>query len=92
MAGHTVLRTTLPRYGGKVKASEHGPLWWREPGYRAPDTQLRYERSVEMTTRELEKYLPIWCDKCCEELKLMEREARIESLQEALRHEVFFVL
>ena len=63
-------------YGGKGTPSEHGEIWGREPGYRAPDTENRYNLSVDVTVAELKKYLPTWCDKCCKTLTKMVRYER----------------
>ena len=62
-------------YAGLAGTSEHGPIWWREPGYRAPDTDMRYTLSVIDTYLEMQKVLPKWCDKCCEEIKAIKAAA-----------------
>ena len=63
-------------YGGKGTPSEHGEIWRREPGYRAPDTENRYNLSVDVTVAEFNEYLPTWCDKCCNALKRMVKRDR----------------
>jgi RHS repeat-associated protein len=60
-------------YIGHFSSSEHGPLWWSEPGNRAPDRDNRHRDSVAMTVKELNEYLPTWCDKCCVTLRQMEK-------------------
>ena len=78
MSDDELMRTVLKpsSYGGKGTPSEHGKIWGREPGYRAPDTENRYNLSVDVTVAELNKYLPTWCDKCCNALKRMVKKDR----------------
>ena len=63
-------------YSGVFGYSEHGPLWWWEPGYRAPDSDLRYRLSVYYTAAELEPIFHRWCTKCCGLVELIKSEWR----------------
>ena len=63
-------------YASATGYSEHGPIWWREPGYRAPDTKGRYDASVFETENELMKYMGKWCDKCCPYIERMQESVR----------------
>ena len=85
MSDDELMRTVLKpsSYGGKGTPSEHGEIWRREPGYRAPDTQVRYNRSVDVTAKELDKYIPIWCDKCCNALKRMVKRYRANAARKS---------
>ena len=68
-------------YNGKVGDSEHGPIYGREPGNRAPDgtgwalpekwnyNEGRLGKAVDYTKQDLRKYLGGWCEKCCDLLK-----------------------
>jgi len=68
-------------YNGKSGDSEHGPIYGREPGNRAPDgtgwalpgkwnyNEGRLGKAVDYTKQDLRKYLGGWCEKCCDLLK-----------------------
>ncbi len=63
-------------YSGKAYYSQHGPLWWSEPGNRAPDSKARYDYSVEDTVTQMLGDLPKWCSKCCRKVELIKEEAK----------------
>ena len=68
-------------YAGPLGDSEHGPIYGREPGNRAPDgtgwklpffwdySTGRLGKAVDYTKQDLRKYLGTWCEKCCRNLE-----------------------